>query len=224
MARGLGEWQSFQRGATGLLERVCDALEFDFGALWLPVGDVLVARAVWQGSSLPTPRLESRLRSTSLRQDDEALASAAWRSRRVEHSVSMSRTTGLTDRLHRVTVRAGLAIPAVAGDAVMAVLGFVRTRPVQLTEQAVSGLDDIVHALGDFLASRLDQQAPLPIMPRELEILDLAAHGHSVSQIAARLGVSSNTVKTHFDRVYRKLEVSDRTEAVAVLMRRGLII
>ncbi|MGZ6693672.1 MAG: LuxR C-terminal-related transcriptional regulator [Solirubrobacteraceae bacterium] len=224
VARGLGEWQSFERGATGLLERVCDALEFDLGALWLPVGDVLVARAVWQGSSLPTPRLESSLRSTSLRQDDEALASAAWRSRRVEHSVSLSRTTGLTDRLHPVTVRAGLAIPAVAGDVVMAVLGFASMRPVQLTEQVVSGLDDIVHALGDFLTLRLGERAPLPITPRELEILDLAAHGCSVSQIAARLGVSSNTVKTYFDRAYRKLGVSDRAEAVAVLMRRGLII
>ena len=81
-----------------------------------------------------------------------------------------------------------------------------------------------MHALGDFLAPRLGQGAPLSITPRELEILDLAAHGHSVSQIAARLGVSSNTIKTHFDRAYRKLGVSDRAEAVAVLMRRGLII
>ena len=38
VARSLGEWESVQRGATGLLGNVCDVLGFELGALWLPVG------------------------------------------------------------------------------------------------------------------------------------------------------------------------------------------
>ena len=63
----------------------------------------------------------------------------------------------------------------------------------------------------------------MPITSRELEVLELTAHGCTAPQIAVRLGISGNTIRTHLDRVYRKLGVSDRAEAVAVLMRQGLI-
>ena len=56
----------------------------------------------------------------------------------------------------------------------------------------------------------------LGITPRELEILQLIAAGLSNREIAERVNVSENTVKTHSSRVFDKLGVSRRTQAVAM--------
>jgi two-component system nitrate/nitrite response regulator NarL len=58
---------------------------------------------------------------------------------------------------------------------------------------------------------------------RELEILALAAQGRSNPQIAGGLHLSAATVKTHLQNVYDKLGVTDRTSAVAVALRQGLL-
>jgi DNA-binding CsgD family transcriptional regulator len=54
----------------------------------------------------------------------------------------------------------------------------------------------------------------LGISARECEVLDLLAAGHSNKVIARRLDISPNTVKTHVARVYEKLEVASRTQAI----------
>lgn len=54
----------------------------------------------------------------------------------------------------------------------------------------------------------------LGISDREYEVLELLAEGLSNKEIASRLFVSPNTVKTHVARLYEKLEVSRRTQAV----------
>jgi len=54
----------------------------------------------------------------------------------------------------------------------------------------------------------------LGITEREREVLELLARGHSNREMAERLFVSPNTVKTHLARLYQKLEVSRRTQAV----------
>ena len=54
----------------------------------------------------------------------------------------------------------------------------------------------------------------LGITPRELEILQLIAEGLSNKEIAARVYVSENTVKTHSSRVFDKLGARRRTQAV----------
>jgi LuxR family maltose regulon positive regulatory protein len=57
------------------------------------------------------------------------------------------------------------------------------------------------------------------LSPREAEVLDLAALGLTNQQIAARLHVTVHAVKFHLAGVYRKLGVSNRTEAVVRCMR-----
>ena len=54
----------------------------------------------------------------------------------------------------------------------------------------------------------------LGISEREHEVLHLLAAGHSNQEIADRLFISTNTVKTHLSRLYEKLEVSRRARAV----------
>jgi DNA-binding NarL/FixJ family response regulator len=62
------------------------------------------------------------------------------------------------------------------------------------------------------------------LTPRELQILTLLAEGLVNKQIAERLGISEHTVKTHLAAIYERLEVSNRAEAVATGLRRGLLL
>ena len=53
------------------------------------------------------------------------------------------------------------------------------------------------------------------LTPRELEVLNLLAHGHLYKEIAETLGISLATVATHIRHIYEKLHVRSRTQAVA---------
>jgi len=58
---------------------------------------------------------------------------------------------------------------------------------------------------------------------RELEVLQLVAEGDSNSEIASRLHISQATVKSHLIHIFDKLGVSDRTAAVTVALRKGIL-
>ncbi|HEU4647543.1 MAG TPA: response regulator transcription factor [Gemmatimonadales bacterium] len=62
-----------------------------------------------------------------------------------------------------------------------------------------------------------------PLTARELEILQLLASGLGNKLVAARLGISEHTVKSHIAALYAKLGVSTRGEAVAAGVRLGLL-
>jgi NarL family two-component system response regulator LiaR len=63
----------------------------------------------------------------------------------------------------------------------------------------------------------------LGITKRELEILELIARGMSNREIAEKLFVSENTVKTHSSRLFDKLSAKRRTQAVQIAKEMGLI-
>lgn len=63
----------------------------------------------------------------------------------------------------------------------------------------------------------------LGITPREMDILEHIASGKSTREIAAALFVSENTVKTHCSRLFDKLNVGRRTQAIAEGKRLGII-
>lgn len=58
---------------------------------------------------------------------------------------------------------------------------------------------------------------------REVEVLQLVAAGRSNREIGAQLFISEGTVKTHLLSIHEKLGVRDRTEAVVVAMKRGIL-
>lgn len=58
---------------------------------------------------------------------------------------------------------------------------------------------------------------------REVEIMRLVAHGTSNREIAKELWISEATVKSHLNRILRKLEAPDRTAAVTQALKRGII-
>ncbi len=59
-----------------------------------------------------------------------------------------------------------------------------------------------------------------PLSSREMNILQLLAEGHAYKQIAAELDISINTIRTHIKRIYEKLHVHSRMEAVRFLQER----
>lgn len=61
------------------------------------------------------------------------------------------------------------------------------------------------------------------LSPREIEALDLMARGYTYSEIAALLGVSISTVQTHTKRIYIKLSVHNRCEAVFEAKKLGIL-
>jgi DNA-binding CsgD family transcriptional regulator len=63
----------------------------------------------------------------------------------------------------------------------------------------------------------------LGVTPRELEILGLIAAGMSNREIAEKLFVSENTVKTHSSRLFDKLQARRRTQAVQLAKEAGII-
>ena len=73
-------------------------------------------------------------------------------------------------------------------------------------------------------ATRLpSRQIPGGLTRRELEILKLVAEGHSNATLARMLWVTEQTVKFHLSNVYRKLEVTNRTEASRWAQVNGLL-
>lgn len=98
-----------------------------------------------------------------------------------------------------------------------------------------SGKDDLLSAIRAVhegrsyvppeIATRLvtRTQAGAPLTTREIEVLQLMAEGKSNKEIGAALFISEGTVKTHVNSIHEKLSVSDRTEAVIVALKRGII-
>jgi len=109
----------------------------------------------------------------------------------------------------------------------------VRTYPV---EAYVALVALAFLALGVWAGARLSGRSPpapfepntrvqrtLGISERELEVLALLAAGRSNKEIAGRLGVSPNTVKTHVAKLYDKLEVKRRTQAIRRARELGIL-
>ena len=81
--------------------------------------------------------------------------------------------------------------------------------------------------LSPAVASRLVDQVRSPVhdklSPREVEVLTLVAQGSANKEIAHTLRLSEATVKSHLLHIFEKLGAADRTHAVTIAVRRGII-
>jgi two-component system nitrate/nitrite response regulator NarL len=99
------------------------------------------------------------------------------------------------------------------GEMCEAILAVAAGRSV-LSVALPSGLVDLIERRGG---------VPVRLSSRERELLMLATEGLTTGEIAERLCLSPNTVKTYWQRLYEKLGTSDRASAVAEAIRRGLL-
>lgn len=81
---------------------------------------------------------------------------------------------------------------------------------------------DLVTGLASEVHARARSDEPL-LSARERDVLRLIAQGMSVQDMAQELYLAPTTIKTHLRRLYEKLGVSDRGEAVAKAMRSQLL-
>ena len=117
---------------------------------------------------------------------------------------------------HSIEIYSGLIALLFAAVGIRLGLTLTKTREVTVIKEVA------VAAPIEFVRNE-QQVAALAITPRELDILDQIAAGKSTREIAQDLFVSENTVKTHASRLYDKLGVNRRTQAVQHARRLGLL-
>jgi two-component system NarL family response regulator len=80
------------------------------------------------------------------------------------------------------------------------------------------------HPISPDVRARLEERAANPTLtPREIEVLKLVSLGKRNKQIAGLLGMSEETVPVHLKNIFAKLKVNERTAAVNVALKRGIV-
>jgi DNA-binding NarL/FixJ family response regulator len=101
-----------------------------------------------------------------------------------------------------------------------AVKGIVRGELLEIIRSVHAGKRRLPAAVAQKLTEHMGDE---PISPRELEVLSLMAAGKRNKEIAGDLSIAEDTVKMHVRNILSKLQVNDRTEAVTIALRRGII-
>ena len=107
-----------------------------------------------------------------------------------------------------------------AGAQGYVVKGMVRDELLEIIRSVHAGKRRLPAAVAQKLAEHMADE---PISPRELEVLSLMAAGKRNKEIASELSIAEDTVKMHVRNILSKLRVTDRTEAVTIALRRGII-
>src|SRR3989442_5351969 len=94
------------------------------------------------------------------------------------------------------------------------------TKLVGVSRQVHAGKKRIPAEVAAHLAEHLSDEA---LTERERDVLQHVAGGNRNRDIAEQLFISEETVKVHVKHIMEKLGASDRTEAVAIAVRRGII-
>ena len=113
--------------------------------------------------------------------------------------------------IHRA-LEAGAQAYLLKGMSHVALTGAIR--------RAYAGLKYIPAVVSQKLAERPPHSE---LSARELEVLKLMSRGRSNKEIGEALGISEATVKWHLNIIFSRLNVSDRTEATVVALRRGIV-
>jgi len=98
--------------------------------------------------------------------------------------------------------------------------GIVREELLETIRYVHAGKRRLPAAVAQKLAEHMTDE---PISTRELEVLSHMAAGKRNKEIASELSIAEDTVKMHVRNILSKLQVNDRTEAVTIALRRGII-
>ena len=123
---------------------------------------------------------------------------------------------------HSVEIYGGIIALLFAALGIWLGLKLTKTRETIVTREVPVRVEVPVQVSGPFQRNEARVQQ-LGITARELEILEAMAAGLSNREIAERLFVSENTVKTHANRLFTKLSAQRRTQAVQRAKEAGLI-
>ena len=96
----------------------------------------------------------------------------------------------------------------------------LRTELIEAIRDVHRGKRRVQRDVADEIALHVVDEA---LTEREIAILRLVAIGKANKQVGAELGLSEETIKGHLKNIFSKLDVSDRTHAVTVAARRGII-
>jgi DNA-binding NarL/FixJ family response regulator len=107
-----------------------------------------------------------------------------------------------------------------AGAQGYVVKGLVREELLETIRSVHGGKRRLPAVIAQKLAEHMADE---PISQRELEVLALMAAGRRNKEIAGELSIAEDTVKMHVRNILSKLQVNDRTEAVTIALRRGII-
>jgi DNA-binding NarL/FixJ family response regulator len=107
-----------------------------------------------------------------------------------------------------------------AGARGYVVKGTARDELLAAIRAVHAGRRHIPGSVAEKLAEHLGSEK---LSERELQVLGQIAMGKRNKEIGAALGIAEDTVKMHVKNVLEKLEVNDRTEAVTVALRRGIL-
>jgi DNA-binding NarL/FixJ family response regulator len=107
-----------------------------------------------------------------------------------------------------------------AGARGYVVKGMVREELLSAIRAVHAGRKHVPAALAAKLVDHLSSER---LTQRELEVLQQIARGLRNKEIGAELGIAEDTVKMHVKSILMKLGVNDRTEAVTLALRRGII-
>lgn len=113
-------------------------------------------------------------------------------------------------RMHIFEIYGGLIAVLFMGIGIWAGLKFTRKAPAAMSVEAPPAFDE-------------NKIKELGISKRELEVLELITQGLTNQEIADKLFVSLNTVKTHSARLFEKLDVNSRTKAINRAKELGIL-
>lgn len=106
------------------------------------------------------------------------------------------------------------------GDAVIKLLAGESPISAAIARQLLTGYQ---HNKEASLDTESHHHTHLPLTDREVEVLRCMAKGYTYNETATILNMSSHTVASHIKKIYRKLEVNSRSEAVYEAMQDGLL-
>jgi two-component system, NarL family, response regulator DegU len=164
-------------------------------------------------------RLRSRAPETRVvvltMHDDADLLERAWAAGVVGYLVKDASGADVVDAVRRVhqgarVISPGLGEPPASatdtGDEALPAAGWAR-----------------VAAVGSGTAPEVGEGTTPPLSDRERQVLQLLADGGRPADVADRLVISPKTVRNHLANIYAKLDVHDRSQAIVVGLRQGLI-